>query len=162
MMKRYEEKKYYIPGFYYITTFMTAFVSSAITLIFTYPFDNAYARATTNLNPDKKYIKLQDCFSTSPQSSIVTRYYSGFNFAIVQSIAQSTLTFFGYQLINDKLYKIDKKTFSYVNLFGMTSLVALLASSLSYPIDTIKRKYQIQSMFNANPPLDILRGNYYR
>jgi hypothetical protein len=163
MMKQYEEKKYYIPGFYYITTLLMAFISSAVTLIFTYPFDNAYTRAAANLSYEKRYLKLQDCFMGNPEQSIMTRYYSGLTFGVIQTLVHSTITLAGFQLLQSGLFKNDKDNISYINVFGGTSAISLLASVASYPFDTVKRRYQILTAVDTNIPLmNVPKGNYYR
>jgi hypothetical protein len=162
-LEKYKEKKYYIPGFYYITLFISAFASSVATLALTYPFDVAFARATTNINYDKRLQKLSDCFITTSQETALFRYYSGLSFGIVQTLVHSTITFIGYQLISDNNTKLNKENLNYFDIFGKTSLISLIASLASYPLDTMKRRYQVYTMVNGNFPLHgVQTGNYYR
>jgi hypothetical protein len=163
MINNYEEKKYYIPGFNYLTLLFSAFMSSLITLIFTYPFDVAFTRAAVNLNYDKSYQKLSDCFMSNPQQSIVLRYYSGLTLGIAQTLVHSTITLLGYQILNESLYKVDKDNVTYLSVFGKTSLIGLIASIISYPFDTVKRRYQVYSMLDGNANIQmVLKGNYYK
>jgi hypothetical protein len=169
ILKRYSDKKYYIPGFFYISHIIAATLSSGITLLLTYPFDNAFARAACNFNYEKRYLKLQDCFIsyTMTQQSALLKYYSGFSFAVVQAAVHSSITLLCYQGLSSyigKKYNGNEGIWrSYMEIFGWTSLIGLFASTASYPFDTMKRRFQLLSMIDPNTHLQSATrgGSYY-
>jgi len=108
--------------------------------LITYPLDLAYGRCTTVLGADKRSMTLSEAFLTNKQESRLIRMYNGLNYAALHTISYSTLTLLGYQLLYN--YNDYKKNTAFYNLIS-TSFISLLASIVSYPFDTAKRRVQV-------------------
>ena len=81
------------------------------------------------------------------------KYYRGVSWAAMSVIPNFTVTMLGYELFSLMGFpgKKDSTYLSfYLKNFGVSSFVVLLASSLTYPIDTLKRLSQVSGTFRYN------------
>jgi solute carrier family 25 (mitochondrial phosphate transporter), member 23/24/25/41 len=141
--------KYKVFGINFILDTACAISASTIGLLMTHPYDLAYARIAGNMKFYNKttpyYKKMRDCFHFNDNSVgkdfILVKYYHGLIPAALQSIVFSSSTLLGYQMIYRFNQSDNKKSF--MTTLGGPSLVALVASVLSYPFDTLKRQMQV-------------------
>jgi hypothetical protein len=169
--------KYKILGVNYILSFVSALSASVISLIVTFPFDLAYSRYTAQINNDNNYKRMKDCFhstSLTPETNQFDRrrakYFNGFTISLYQSALFSTITLLGYQAMpsipyfqsyGESQFRKSLKTFT------GTSIIALMASIVSYPFDTIKRQVQVNGAKgyklvyknNSSEPIKLLIAN---
>jgi hypothetical protein len=156
--------KYKILGANLIIDLFTSLMASFTTLLISYPYDLAYTRLAglytvdplakqkfqyktikqalhnVEINPEHQGIR---------QNSIklwIDRHYWGFSLAFFQVLVFSTISLTGYQILfrlqNNK--KENNSHFDkYMTAMGGSAIVALAASLISYPFDTIKRIYQV-------------------
>ena len=85
----------------------------------------------------------------------VTQYYKGFSVAAASVIPNFVFTLVGYELLaRTQFVKNTEGSSSYmmyfVRNFGVSSLVALIASSVTYPFDTLKRLMQVSGSKGYN------------
>jgi hypothetical protein len=157
--------KYKIIGVKLISSFLSSFCASLVTLMVTYPFDLAYCRHTSQIHPKNikpHYNTLSECFhniypvvnplkdtkTQPPNPLFFTKYYIGFPLALYESLVFSTITLCGYQLLfnyTNTSNKVENESnfHKYFRVVGGTSLIALIASICAYPFDTMKRQYQV-------------------
>lgn len=157
--------KYRILGANFIIDLFTSLFASFATLLITYPFDLAYTRlaglySVDNLSKQKfqyKSIKhalhnveINPEMQGMKQNSIklwFDRNYWGFSLAFFQALIFSTISFAGYQIlfrIQKENNNENKSSFNrYMTALGGSAIIAMIASSISYPLDTIKRIYQV-------------------
>lgn len=165
--------KYKIIGINFILDSICAISASAICLLMTHPYDLAYARIAGSMkvetNTTSNYKKIKDCFHFNENNVgnnfILKKYYHGLGPAAIQSLVFSSATLLGYQMIY-RFNKSDNEK-SYMITLGGPSLVAFVASVLSYPFDTLKRQMQVngargfQSKFgDLNQSMINLRLNF--
>lgn len=164
-------KSYYLIQFF--NNVLSAFASSFIALALTYPFDLAYSRKAGKLTLDGNYNTFRSCFHTKidtmlyydiplnkmlemqkKKSSILfSKYYEGFAYALLLSTISLSVNMVGFTLIKNKIQGSSSqeenkqaKSFSFKEFFrvlGYTSALALLASPLVYPFDTLLRQVQV-------------------
>lgn len=155
--------KYKIIGLRFFLTFVNSFFASLITLAITYPFDMAYTRLAAQMqgkNIKFDYKNLNDCFHNQqiiitknmssneiPTPNFFNKFFVGFPLAFYESLLFSTVTLTGYQILYNyiKLTKNDNESHmnKYIRMFGASSLIALIASTVAYPLDTVKRQMQV-------------------
>jgi solute carrier family 25 phosphate transporter 23/24/25/41 len=138
--------KYKVFGINFILDTLCAVTASTLGLIMTHPYDLAYARIAGQYKVNNKntlhYKKIQDCFHFNDNSLgkdfFFVKYYHGFLPAALQSIVFSSITLLGYQFIS----RSNQGNSSISSITG-PSIVAFIASTISYPFDTIKRQMQV-------------------
>jgi hypothetical protein len=155
--KMYSDKNIHIPQYSFLSTIFISFLTSSISFLITYPFDLAYGRAATCLG-DKKFTNIKDTFTSKADDPRLLKYYSGASYAAIHSIIYSTITFTGYHfLFNYTDVNKNNTLFSIMS----TSFISLLASIVSYPFDTAKRRYQVLSLIDNKVSESIVyKGKY--
>jgi hypothetical protein len=135
--------------------FTTAMGSICASLILTYPFDLASAKIMGDLNKreNRTYKGIMDALSKCPvseRSSRITRffeYYRGFSGALLEAIPSGCINIIGAEIIYkyqiNTLNKEDYYFTKYWKLYGCMMTVGLLNSIVVYPLDTLKRQYQV-------------------
>jgi solute carrier family 25 (adenine nucleotide translocator) protein 4/5/6/31 len=157
--------KYRILGANLMIDLFSAFFASLFTLLLSYPFELAYTRLAGLYSTDKSgkfnfpYKTIKQALhhvEINPENHIVRqnsikmmidRHYWGLSMAILQSLIFSTISFAGYQA----LFRLQKredtikksKFYTFMSVLGFTSIIATISSVVSYPIDTLKRIYQV-------------------
>jgi hypothetical protein len=143
--------KYRILGANIFLDFISAFSATMITLLMTHPFDMAYTRiAGQNKHSNKfEYNKIKDCFhyiepsqetiETNRTKINIGRYYHGYWINFINAIAYSTLTLVGFQILF-RLKKEENTSILNMSTFTFAGLIGLVAGTITYPIDTIKRQ----------------------
>ena len=71
------------------------------------------------------------------------RNYKGFSLAAISVVPNFAITMTGYELISRINSNKNSYLANFLKNFGASSLVSLIASVVTYPIDTLKRLVQI-------------------
>lgn len=164
--KYLKSKNLDIFGTEYIVRVGMTFWSSFLSVVFTYPFDMAYTRIAGSMNRYNQYVRAGDAFHVievqnpgetpksemkAPSRNPFAKYYGGMSVALYQAVLYSTITLTGYQLLH---YSMELKNINetmketnylirYIKTFAATSGIGLLASVITYPLDTLKRQMQV-------------------
>ena len=104
-------------------------------------------------------MSLTETFITNKKESRLFKMYNGLNYAFLQTLVYSTITLFGYQLLRN--YNEYNKNNTYYNLIS-TSMISLIASIISYPLDTAKRRVQILSIIDNSYNNSIIYKGYMK
>jgi CHASE3 domain sensor protein len=85
------------------------------------------------------------------------KLYKGYSLALISNFVYWTITFYSFDKINNFANSITEKkdvnnaysslTAKILAIFGGASLTTVLASTIVYPFDTIKKKLQVNGAF---------------
>jgi len=72
----------------------------------------------------------------------ILKYYDGFTYHVLQGTIHGSVLILGFYWLEN----IRSEGEGYLNMIGYNAMIGLIASFLSYPIDTYKRLYQYRSL----------------
>jgi hypothetical protein len=125
-----------------------------ITLFLSYPLDLASAKIMSDLKnkENAKYTNVTDVFSkisAAENKFYFMKYYRGVSLAIAESFPQAFITLLGCDIIyryhNLTLKETDNILIRYWKLFGCMATLSFLTSSITYPLNTIKKRIQVHN-----------------
>ena len=121
---------------------MVAFYS----VVFTYPFDIAHTKLAmdcTQLNRYRKIVSVWDYFSGIKKSQLMKKLYQGVFLQLLASVIYTIGISFGFYQSNK--FMEENKKFTAILLLMQS---ALIMEVLVYPLDTLKRCYQVEEKSN--------------
>jgi hypothetical protein len=141
-------------------------LASALTAIASYPLEIVYTRMSSDMTRyghKRLYASTIDSllkighFDTKKKSSFgsfpLSNYYQGFslNFGASVLYYSTLLQVFKFnENRNVKYNEIHGVTKKFISLIGPSFLATILASAVSYPIDTVKRQIQVNGALGYN------------
>jgi len=114
--------------------------AGAASLLFVYPLDLARTRMSTDLGKgkDKLYNGFNDVIKKTYAEGGARALYKGFNISVMGIIPYRAVYFGGYDTLKAIFLKDDPKP-SFWKKWGLSQCNTIVAQTLTYPIDTIRR-----------------------
>ncbi|KNC87413.1 ADP,ATP carrier protein [Sphaeroforma arctica JP610] len=122
-------------------------LAGAGSLTIVYPLDYARTRLASDVGSGKRTFNgLGDCLKKTVQTSGVRGLYNGFGVSVMGIIPYRGVYFGLYDTFKEmNPYKRDRGVLGVVSKFGVAQFTAIAAGYASYPMDTVRRRLQMQS-----------------
>jgi len=146
MFPRYDAKKEF--GMYFLTNMASGGLAGAGSLCIVYPLDYARTRLASDVGKGpKSFNGLADCLmKTARGPSGPLGLYNGFGVSVLGIIPYRGVYFGMYDsLAGINPWKKDKTIIGLASKFSIAQATAITAGYASYPMDTIRRRLQMQS-----------------
>lgn len=102
---------------------------------------------------DRLYNSVLDCLQSTRQSRGATGIYAGLPIALAAQVPYTVVLMSSFELSNrlieDKSVKFNRYDdylfiYKFLQRFGASTIAVTLATALCYPLDTLKRMYQLE------------------
>lgn len=135
------------PGKWFLGNLMSGGMAGASSMVFVYPLDFARTRLGVDMGKaesDRQFKGLLDCAFKIFKSDGLTGLYRGFGVSVIGIFVYRAFYFGCYDTGRDLLLTGNLKD-SLVIKFFFAQLVVTSSESLSYPLDTVRRRMMLQS-----------------
>lgn len=135
-------------GKFFLINMASGGLAGAGSLLIVYPLDYARTRLASDVGTGKRDFKgLADCLvKTASGSRGVLGLYNGFGVSVIGIIPYRGVYFGLFDSLREKNpYKNDLGLVGIVSKFGIAQFTAICAGYASYPLDTVRRRLQMQS-----------------
>jgi len=133
---------------FFLVNLASGGLAGAGSLTIVYPLDYARTRLASDVGSGKKQFNgLVDCLKkTASGPKGVLGIYNGFGVSVAGIIAYRGVQFGTFDtIIGINPYKNDKGVIGLVSTFGAAQTAVLASAAATYPLDTIRRRLQMQS-----------------
>lgn len=123
-------------------------LAGAGSLLIVYPLDYARTRLASDVGAGKKQFNgLVDCLTKTVKSSGISGLYNGVGVSIVGIIPYRGVYFGLFDTLSgyNPYQKSENNLFRASSKFGCAQFSAIAAGYASYPLDTVRRRLQMQS-----------------
>ena len=120
--------------------------AGATSLCVVYPLDFARTRLAADVGSggERQFAGLTDCLAKIGKSDGPVGLYRGFGISVVGIIAYRA-AYFGCFDTGQPLLFPDKRNASFLGMWAFAQTVTIGASTISYPLDTVRRRLMMQS-----------------
>ena len=134
-------------------------LSGFLTMLVTYPFDLARTRVAVDLGKsydERMYHGIFDFFKKTLKNEGILTFYKGFSVACLGIVPYIIVAFSTFDSLKeyvffDRKYKENQSAQAIgLKLFGIGIVSGLIAQFVTYPIDTIRRRLQINGLPNSS------------
>jgi solute carrier family 25 (adenine nucleotide translocator) protein 4/5/6/31 len=135
-------------GMFFLTNMASGGLAGAGSLCIVYPLDYARTRLASDVGTGKRdFAGLGDCLrKTASGQKGVLGLYNGFGVSVVGIIPYRGVYFGLYDSLREKNpWKKDLGPVGFASKFSVAQFTAICAGYASYPMDTIRRRLQMQS-----------------
>jgi solute carrier family 25 (adenine nucleotide translocator) protein 4/5/6/31 len=147
MFPKYDKKTDF--GKFFMVNMASGGLAGAGSLCIVYPLDYARTRLASDVGSGKRqFTGLSDCLvKTAKGPSGVLGLYNGFGVSVAGIIPYRGVYFGMYDTLADiNPYKKDSSNFiRLASIFAIAQITAISAGYASYPMDTVRRRLQMQS-----------------
>jgi solute carrier family 25 (adenine nucleotide translocator) protein 4/5/6/31 len=147
MFPKYDKKTDF--GKFFMVNMASGGLAGAGSLCIVYPLDYARTRLASDVGSGKRQFSgLSDCLvKTAKGPSGVLGLYNGFGVSVAGIIPYRGVYFGMYDTLADiNPYKKDANNFiRLASIFAIAQVTAISAGYASYPMDTVRRRLQMQS-----------------
>jgi len=151
---KYDKKTEF--GMFFLVNMASGGLAGAGSLCIVYPLDYARTRLASDVGSGQKSFNgLADCLvKTAKGPSGFMGLYNGFGVSVAGIIPYRGVYFGMYDSLADiNPYKEDKGPLRLLSTFAIAQFTAISAGYASYPMDTVRRRLQMQS---EKPPAEWL------
>lgn len=117
-------------------------------MTFVYPLDFARTRLGVDLGKgvaDRQFAGLTDCLVKIFKSDGIQGLYRGFGISVTGIFIYRAFYFGGYDAGKKLFFTQDPKDIPFLQKFLFAQVITSASESLSYPLDTIRRRLMMQS-----------------
>jgi solute carrier family 25 (mitochondrial adenine nucleotide translocator), member 4/5/6/31 len=133
-------------GKFFMINMASGGLAGAGSLCVVYPLDYARTRLASDVGKTKDFNGLADCLSKTVKSRGVMGLYNGFGVSVAGIIPYRGVYFGLYDTLREmNPYKKDLGMMGMASKFGIAQFTAIAAGYASYPMDTVRRRLQMQS-----------------
>eukprot|EP01134_Creolimax_fragrantissima_P002818 CFRG2818T1 len=134
-------------GKFFLINMASGGLAGAGSLCIVYPLDYARTRLASDVGSGKRTFNgLGDCLKKTVQARGVLGLYNGFGVSVAGIIPYRGVYFGLYDTLKElNPYKMDRGVLGVATKFGVAQFTAIAAGYASYPMDTIRRRLQMQS-----------------
>jgi solute carrier family 25 (adenine nucleotide translocator) protein 4/5/6/31 len=134
-------------GKFFMINMASGGLAGAGSLMIVYPLDYARTRLASDVGSGKaQFNGLFDCIKKTVAAGGVGALYNGFGVSVVCIIPYRGVYFGLYDTLREQNpYKSDKGLLGIASKFAVAQFTAISAGYASYPMDTVRRRLQMQS-----------------
>lgn len=133
-------------GKFFMINMASGGLAGAGSLCVVYPLDYARTRLASDVGKTKDFNGLADCLSKTVKSRGIMGLYNGFGVSVAGIIPYRGVYFGLYDTLREmNPYKKDLGIMGMASKFGIAQFTAIAAGYASYPMDTVRRRLQMQS-----------------
>jgi len=134
-------------GKFFMINMASGGLAGAGSLMIVYPLDYARTRLASDVGSGKaQFNGLFDCIKKTVSAGGLGALYNGFGVSVVGIIPYRGVYFGLYDTLREQNpYKSDKGFMGIVSKFAVAQFTAISAGYASYPMDTVRRRLQMQS-----------------
>eukprot|EP01134_Creolimax_fragrantissima_P000669 CFRG0669T1 len=134
-------------GKFFLINMASGGLAGAGSLCIVYPLDYARTRLASDVGSGKRTFNgLGDCLKKTVQARGFFGLYNGFGVSVAGIIPYRGVYFGLYDTLKElNPYKMDKGVLGVTTKFAVAQFTAIAAGYASYPMDTIRRRLQMQS-----------------
>jgi len=134
-------------GKFFMINMASGGLAGAGSLMIVYPLDYARTRLASDVGSGKaQFNGLFDCIKKTVSAGGMGALYNGFGVSVLGIIPYRGVYFGLYDTLREKNpYKSDRGLLGIASKFAVAQFTAISAGYASYPMDTVRRRLQMQS-----------------